>query len=111
VLAGPDLNYGTCGICLRAYSNASANAAPEGDFFATSGTIKITEVGTTVGSTLAFEVIDAKFEEVTIDPMTYTSTPKNNNCTTKLSASFTGAMTAAMPFWGGAQRLNLTRTK
>jgi hypothetical protein len=112
VLAGDDLNYATCGICLRAFSNASATAPAEGNFFATSGTVKITEVGTTVGSTLAFEVIDATFEEVTIDPMTFVSTPKNNNCTTKLSASFTGAMTAPMmPLRGQPPRQHLTRTK
>jgi hypothetical protein len=116
VLAGPDLQYSSCGICLLAYSNNTAESLGDGEFMATGGTVVITEVGTTVGSKLTFELKNATFEAVTIDPETFESTPKNNNCTTKLSGTFTGTMDAAANLIGtsakqGRMKVKLRRVK
>jgi hypothetical protein len=96
-LVGSQLNYSTCGVCVRAI--AARTGGPTGvgggdDFMATSGTLKITQVGTKVGDKITLELSDATLEQVKIDA-NYVSTPLHNNCTTKVaSATFTGTMMA-----------------
>jgi hypothetical protein len=110
-LTGPQLNYETCGTCVRARAAVESGTVDGGDFFVTGGTLVITEVGTKVGDKFTMELKDVGFEQVTYADMTFHSTPLGNNCKTKLtSATFTGTMTAepAKPTADGQPRVRYT---
>jgi hypothetical protein len=96
-LAGSQLNYSTCGVCVRGIAARTGGLSGMGggdDFMATGGTVKITEVGTRVGDKITLELTNISLEQVKIGA-NYVSTPVNNNCTTKItSATFTGTMIA-----------------
>lgn len=78
VLAGPDLNYATCGLCLRVVQTQGANAKV---YFATGGTVTLTNVvGRVKGS-----ASNLTFEEVTIED-DYTSTPVPGGCKTAITS-------------------------
>jgi hypothetical protein len=96
-LTGPQLNYETCGTCVRAVAAVDTNT-DGGDFFATGGTLVVTEVGTKVGDKFTLELQNVTFEQVTYAAMTFRSTPVGNNCKTKIvNATYTGTMVAPPP--------------
>ncbi len=80
-LAGDDLNYATCGLCLRLFSEDTEDAG----YFATGGTVTITSVSPNA----VIDVSNATFEHVEVDPTTFESTPHADGCTSAItSASF-----------------------
>lgn len=84
VLAGPDLNYETCGLCVRVLELDKFSDIQR-VFFVTGGTVTLTSVeGRITGS-----ASNLTFEEVTVDPDSYHSTPVPGGCQTSItSASF-----------------------
>jgi len=79
VLAGPDLNYGTCGLCLRVDESSASSTGR--NYFVTGGTITISEVEDGVTGTAT----DLTFEEVTID-QNFVSTPVPGGCETAIDS-------------------------
>lgn len=80
-LAGEELNYKTCGACVRIFADATMdNSAAQ--YFATGGTLTLTS---TVGS------LKGTLENVTLEKVTiaddFTSTPVGDGCTTKIVAA------------------------
>jgi len=65
-----DRNYATCTTCALLRS-------PERRFFATSGTIRVNAIDV-AGRSINATLVDATFVEVTIDPVTFVSTPVSN---------------------------------
>ncbi len=91
-LTGDQLQYNTCSVCVTAAAKAAPNSNG-GDFMATGGTVKITEVGTAVGGPLAIELSNVTFEQATFK--TGVSTPVGNGCTTKITKLvYSGTMVA-----------------
>ena len=94
-LSGVELNYSTCGMCVRAftdYDDAAMMTADE-EYYATGGTIVITEVNPNIKGTFS----DLELEQVTVDPNStppFKSTPVADGCTTTIaSGSFDVAVT------------------
>jgi hypothetical protein len=91
-LTGAELNYATCGLCLRFFGN-STQGNPGQSFMATAGTVNITDLGPDGTGRFKATLSGVTFEHVTIDPMTFQSTPVNDGCTT----SFSGDVTIDVP--------------
>ncbi|MGI5864106.1 MAG: DUF4215 domain-containing protein [Myxococcales bacterium] len=90
-IEGDDLNYGTCGICVRLIGNLTATSA-DAEYYITGGTVVIDQVEGEFQATLT----DATFVEVTIDGGTYMSTPVPGGCTSAIdSVAFIGTIPAA----------------
>lgn len=106
-IAGNQLQYADCSVCLTLGSNATADSY-EDDFMATGGTVNITEIGDAVGENLNVTFSNLTFEQVTI--ASSTSTPVGNGCTTSIeSASFTAQLMAPPPKPGQAVYGPVTR--
>ncbi len=75
-LAGDELNYSTCGLCVLIYENVAANGDYRGAYMATSGTVTLTSVTGTLTGTLS----NIKFQHVTVDSSTFISTPHADGC-------------------------------
>ncbi|MGI5865628.1 MAG: clostripain-related cysteine peptidase, partial [Myxococcales bacterium] len=82
-LQGDDLNYATCGLCLRLFGDIDTSSGTfTQQFFATGGGVVIDQVEGTFIAT----VIDATFVEVTIDSTSWQSTPVPGGCTTEFES-------------------------
>jgi hypothetical protein len=93
-ITGEELNYATCGVCVRLATNATQTGY-EHDYLATGGSVTITQVGTATGQMLAASVSNIQFEHVTIDDMSFQSTPANDGCNSAMSgANFSGTLMA-----------------
>lgn len=91
-LTGDQLQYASCGVCVSAAAKV-VQGGNGGDFMATGGSVKITTAGTAVGGTLAIELSNVTFEQVTFDMGT--STPVGNGCNTKITKLvYSGVMEA-----------------
>ena len=75
-LAGDELNYRTCGLCVLIYENVDASGNYRGAYMATSGTVTLTSVATKLTGTLS----DIKLQHVTINPTSFESTPHTDGC-------------------------------
>jgi len=75
-LAGPDLDYASCGLCVLIYENIDAQTNYRGVYMATGGTVTLTSVdGNFAGS-----ADHLTFEHVNIDANTLISTPDPDGC-------------------------------
>jgi hypothetical protein len=75
-LAGADLDYSTCGLCVLIYENIDAQTNYRGVYMATGGTVTLTSVdGHFAGS-----ADHLTFEHVNIDENTLVSTPDPDDC-------------------------------
>ncbi len=91
-LTGDQLQYSSCGVCVSAAAKV-AQSSNGGDFMATGGSVKVTTAGTAVGGTLAIELSNVTFEQVTFDMGV--STPVGNACNTKIiKLVYSGTMEA-----------------
>ena len=85
-----DGEYLTCNICLLIYAKSAIASTgeiqPQATYLASSGTLTLTSVAskTTGTGTIAGSLSNATFQQVTIDPGTYISTPVGT-CTTSLA--------------------------
>jgi hypothetical protein len=66
-------NYADCGLCVRMSGGCTESGCTK-QYLAKSGTVDITELNTD-GGKFAVTLTDVQFEEVTIDPNTWVSTP------------------------------------
>ncbi len=88
-LTGAELNYKTCGVCVLAFGDAMGPSPPNPpaeEYFATAGTVEITEVGPTGAGNLKATLKGIKFEHVTINQTTAESTPVNDGCKTEFTS-------------------------
>lgn len=89
-LSGDELNYATCGLCPRLFTDCTQTACNDQQFYATGGTINVTQIT----PNLQFTATNLTFVEVTIDETTFESTPVPGGCSTSIpSATFDGANT------------------
>ena len=65
-------NYQTCGTCVLVYQGCNDEECTGKTFFATSGTLTLSEFG---GTTYVGSLTDVTLQEVTIDTSTWLSTP------------------------------------
>ena len=87
-LTGAELNYATCGVCLRVLTNTdSSTSMYEHDYLATGGTVTITTVGTAAGQQFTASLSNVTFGHVTIDSTTFQSTPAGDGCTSAISSA------------------------
>ncbi len=94
-LTGEQLDYATCGVCVRLLTNVAADGMFEHDYFPTGGTLTITEVGDAVGETFAYSLSNVQWQHVNIDSATFATTSAGDGCTTSMSnASFSGVVAA-----------------
>ena len=93
-ITGEELDFATGGVCVRIATNVSS-AGQDDDYFATGGTVTITEAGSAVGGTLTGTLTNITFHHVTIDPQTGATTQSPDTCTSGLTnATFTGTLAA-----------------
>jgi hypothetical protein len=64
-LAGDDLDFATCGVCLRAL--ADRGMPTQREYFAVAGTVEVTAVASTAGAPFVATVREASFAEVDAD--------------------------------------------
>jgi hypothetical protein len=64
-LTGEDLDFATCGLCLRALGDQGLPT--EREYFAVAGTVEVSAVGATAGAPFVATVVEASFAEVGSD--------------------------------------------
>jgi hypothetical protein len=80
-LAGPKLNFDSCGLCLLLDAHSAPPNPPEMVYFPTGGTVELLEVGARFRATLR----DATFEHITLDiEPPYSSRPVGDGCVTRI---------------------------
>lgn len=80
-LAGPKLNFDSCGLCLLLDARSAPPRPPEMVYFPTGGTVELLEVGARFRATLR----DATFEHITLDiEPPYSSRPVGDGCVTRI---------------------------
>jgi len=93
-LTGTELNYATCGLCVRLFEDATQDTIAR-QYFATAGTVDIDSIGV-VGGTFAGTLTGLEMVEVTITAGTFESTPVANGQTWCIpSLPFSAAIEAA----------------
>jgi hypothetical protein len=91
-LDGPELQYQTCGLCLRIGTMTTTTSYAD-EYLATGGTVTITTAGTADGQNVTFSLANVTFEHVRIDSSSQLSTPVGDNCTSSLaSATFSSTL-------------------
>jgi hypothetical protein len=89
-LSGDELNYATCGLCPRLFTDCTQTACNDQQFYATGGTINVTQIT----PNLQFTATNLTFVEVTINETTFESTPVPGGCSTSIpNATFDGVNT------------------
>lgn len=89
-ISGPELNYATCAICPRVFTDCTTQACADQQFYATGGSVTLTQVS----PNLVYSVSNLTFVEVTINATTFESTPVPGGCSSAItSASFSAAVT------------------
>jgi len=83
--AGMNNNYETCAACIRVLALNAAGDAVEKRFFQSGGTMTLTE-DPFANQRLAGNLTDVTLIEVTIDPMTFKSTPVPNGACISLGS-------------------------
>jgi hypothetical protein len=85
VLAGEELNYATCGACVRMFADRPfGGGIALQDLMATAGTLTIAEVGPAGSGAFKATLSGVAFEHVNIDA-TFTSMPVDDGCETSIS--------------------------
>jgi hypothetical protein len=93
-ISGEDAVPGTCGVCVRALGDKGDASAQE--FFATSGTVVVTEVGAN-GQPFSATVSNVTFEQVD----SATRKPVANGCTASLDRVKVSGTVVALGMGGG----------
>jgi len=94
--AGMDNNYGTCSRCIRVFEDSDTGRM----FFQQSGTLVIDPASTQLDGTINATLTNVTMIEVTIAPMTYTSTPvPNGACVHVASATIAVAPPVVPAAW------------
>jgi hypothetical protein len=76
-ITGDELNYSSCGVCPRIFTDCTTESCAPQQYYATGGSITVTQVN----PNLVFTASNLTFVEVTIaDDGTFTSTPVPNGC-------------------------------
>jgi hypothetical protein len=89
-ITGQELNYATCAVCPRVFTDCTTEACEDQQFYATGGTVTLTQVS----PNLVYSVSNITLVEVTVDPGTFESTPVPGGCSTTItSASFDATVT------------------
>ena len=79
-LAGDELQYKTCGACVRVFGDVDDDAMSVGQYYmATGGTLDVTSTSNQLAATLT----DVTLVEVTIGS-DFTSTPTGSTCATAI---------------------------
>lgn len=106
-LTGDQLQYSSCGVCVTAAAKV-VQGGNSGDFMATGGSVKITTNGGAVGGTLAIELSNVTFEQVTFNMGV--STPVGNACNTKITKLvYSGMMEAPTAKPGNPGQRNIVK--
>jgi hypothetical protein len=93
-LSGTELNYATCGVCPRIFSNVdTASGMAQEQYFVTGGSVTITQVN----PNLQFTVSDLTFVEVTINETTFESTPVVDGCESAIASMTFDAVVTNTP--------------
>ena len=95
-LAGDDLQYATCGLCVMMYSDINSSGDPAAKYMATGGTVVISEIATGFTATLT----NLTFQHVDImSAAPSTSTPNADGCTSSVAkVDFAGILPVACDF-------------
>lgn len=109
-LTGTQLQYSTCGVCVRIGTNAT-DQGYEHDYMATGGTVTVTQVDNRVGGALVLGVANLQFEHVTIDEQTFESSPVGDGCVTALVEGFHESEMTAPPMKPGGTAAPLQRAR
>ena len=96
-LSGDELDFATCGACVRIFTNVTAAGADDGIYMPTGGTLTVTTAGTAVGGTLTGSISNLTFHHVELDQDGNTTPAADAaTCTSTMSnATFTGTLEAA----------------
>jgi len=92
-ITGEELNYATCGVCVRVLTDTNALTYSSGtyvdDYLATSGSVTLTSVNGTIAGSLN----NVTLTHVNIDGTTFNSTPAGDGCnSTIVSGSFSAVL-------------------
>jgi hypothetical protein len=83
-LTGAELNYATCGVCVRLLTDISMGSASDAGYLATGGTLTITSVTPNITGTLS----NLTFQHVNIAPSpSFMSTPHPDLCTSAITSA------------------------
>jgi hypothetical protein len=97
-ITGEELNFATCGLCVRLFTNVTSTGDVGDTYMATGGTVTIAAAGTANGSTLSGSLSNVQFRHVNIDPVTGNTTLAANSCSTALTnATFSATVTIVSP--------------
>jgi hypothetical protein len=94
-LAGDDLSFQECGLCLQIYTDLGSDGSPTDLYFATGGTVDLTSVGTPTGSDVSTGTLAGSLSNVTFAQWDGSDDVAIGSCTSSItSLSFSGTLVA-----------------
>jgi len=85
-LTGDELNYKTCGVCVRIFADRPTDGGrPAQDMMATGGTLHVEAIGGPQSGSFKATLSGASFEHVVIDDVSFESKPVDDGCETSIS--------------------------
>jgi hypothetical protein len=83
-LTGDDLDYATCGICVRIFGDVGPLGDVRQVYMATGGTVTISELGLSLNGRFRTRLEAVELEHVTIHPETFESIPVGDGCRSRI---------------------------
>jgi hypothetical protein len=108
-LAGDDLFFQKCGLCVQLYTNIGSDGSPTDQYFATGGTVDLTSVGSPTGSNVSTGTLSGTLSNVSFAH--WNSTGSNDqaygDCTSTItSLTFSATLEPVVEsFQGGPTRI------
>jgi hypothetical protein len=92
-LAGSDLSYQSCGLCVQIYTDLGSDGAPADLYFATGGTVELASVGTPTGSDVSTGTLAGVVTDVTFARWNGSNDVPIGDCTSSIaSLGFSGTL-------------------
>lgn len=112
-LAGDDLSFQLCGLCVQIFTNLDADGAPVDLYFATAGSITLSSVGTPTGSDVSTGTLAGSLTNVTFAQWDGSADVALGSCTSSItSLSFSATIEPeADGFVGGPTQIVAHRTR
>jgi len=104
-LAGPDLSFQNCGLCVQLYTDLGSDGSPTDLYFATGGTVTLTSVGTPTGSDVSTGTLAGTVSNVAFAHWDGSNDAAVGDCSSKIdSLQFSASLTPLGADGSGAVR-------
>jgi hypothetical protein len=89
-ITGEELDYATCGVCVRIFGDVGPLGDVRQVYMATGGTVTIRDLGlSSIDGRFLSDLVDIELEHVTIHPETFESIPVGDGCRSRITEMHT----------------------